>query len=206
MPDPSIDKLTEYALGLLSDADRAAVERQMESSPTLRTELRAIRDALAATVTATAEEAKVSIGRSALLSALDSGARYRPFLSDLMRHFDLPDERVMELFHSIDDAASWEAGPMPGISVMHFAGGPNALAHDTGFVRLPRGLQFPYHRHLGHEVNYVLEGALRDGDGTLFLPGEAIERVTGSAHEFSVPDDADALIAVVQDGFEFVEK
>jgi hypothetical protein len=141
-----------------------------------------------------------------LLLALDTGARYRPFLSDLTRHFDLSEARVMQLFHAIDDVAAWEPGPMPGIAVMHFPGGPNALAQDTGFVRLPRGLQFPYHRHLGHEVNYVLEGALRDGDGTLYLPGEAIERAKDTAHEFSVPEEADALIAVVQDGFEFIQK
>lgn len=206
MDELAIDRLTEYVLGTLPDAERLVVEAELAVSEAARREVVLIRETLGLLgdqLTAVLPEAR---SRAALLDALDTGARYRPFLADLVRHFDLSPERVTELFDAIDDTTAWEAGPMPGISVMHFAGGPNALAHDTGFVRLPRGLRFPYHRHLGHEVNYVLEGALRDGDGTLYVAGEAIERLPGTSHEFSVPEDADALIAVVQDGFELVEK
>jgi hypothetical protein len=138
--------------------------------------------------------------------SLRTGERYSPFVRDLASSFDLTELRVRELCDQIDAPSAWEAGPLPGISVMHFAGGPRAVAPDTGFVRLPRGLQFPYHRHVGHEINYVLEGALRDGDGSLYLPGEAIVMRPGTEHELSVPNDADALMAVVQAGFEFVPK
>ncbi len=206
MADLTIDRLTEYVLGTLSNAERADVDADLARSADARRELAAIREVLGHIAPTSTSHAPMPAQRRALLNALDTGARYRPFLNDLMRHFDLSAARMSELFDAIDAPSSWEAGPMPGIAVMHFAGGPHALAHDTGFVRLPRGLQFPYHRHLGHEVNYVLEGALRDGDGTLYLPGEAIERLPGTTHEFSVPDEADALIAVVQDGFEFVNK
>jgi hypothetical protein len=142
--------------------------------------------------------------RNALLQALGSGDRFRPFLDDLARHFDLAKTRVRELFQQIDDATRWEPGPMPGISLMHFAAGPHAVAPDTGFVRFPRGLHFPKHRHVGHEVNYVLEGAIRDGDGTLYLPGEALVLTPDSIHEFFIPEDADTLVAVVQAGFELI--
>lgn len=207
MAELSMDRLTEYVLGTLSDAERIEVEDQLAQSSEAQRDVLVIREVLGGGLMEHDVAASPSTaGRHALLDALNSGARYRPFLADLMRHFDLPSQRVAELFNEIDVPASWEAGPMPGIFVMHFAGGPQALAHDTGFVRLPRGLQFPYHRHLGHEINYVIEGALRDGDGKLYLPGEAIERAQGTAHEFSVPEDADALIAVVQDGFEFINK
>lgn len=206
MTELTIDRLTEYALGTLSKADNDAIEQALPGSADAQRELAAIREMLALVGTELPPVTPTSDARNALLAALSTGARYRPFLADLMRHFDLSAERVRELMDAIDDPNAWEAGPFPGISVMHFAGGPNAVGNDTGFVRLPRGLQFPYHRHLGHEVNYVLEGALRDGDGKLYVAGEAIERSIDSAHEFSVPDDADALIAVVQSGFEFVNK
>jgi putative transcriptional regulator len=65
---------------------------------------------------------------------------------------------------------------------MHFAGGPNAFASDVGFVRFPAGLQFPHHRHLGREVNYVLQGVLRDGDGTLYYPGDALIKGVEDTH------------------------
>lgn len=144
--------------------------------------------------------------RRRLLTALETGERFAPFMRDLAAAFDLSLTRVRELCEQIDRPSAWQAGPMAGIAVMHFAGGPNARAQDTGFVRLPRGLAFPYHRHAGYELNYVLEGAVRDGDGRLVLPGEALEMSAGSEHEFSIPSDADALIAVVQAGFDFVPK
>ena len=103
--------------------------------------------------------------RDALLSALASGERFRPFLADLMRWCDLPAARVRELLSQIDEASVWQPWPLPGIAFMPFAGGPNALARDAGFARMPCALCFPYHRHAGHEISYILEGALRDGDG-----------------------------------------
>jgi hypothetical protein len=200
------DDLAAYVLGILPETEQRALDRALAESPELRRELAAVRETLGGTADAIGKVKAPAAGRARLLAALDGGARFAPFLHDLMRHFDLAAARMRELFDKVDDPASWEPGPLPGIAVMHFAGGPGALARDTGFVRLPRGLQFPYHRHVGHEVNYVMEGAVRNGDGRLFLPGEAIEMTAGTEHEFSIPEDADALIAVVQDGFEFVPK
>ena len=200
--------LMEYVLGLTPAAEREGLEAELESSPALARELAAVREALGlvASMLPPAPDEPRPRARAALLSALDSGARFRPFADDLARHFDLPRARILELFAQIDDDANYEAGPMPGIEVMHFTAGPGAVGHDTGFVRLPAGLQFPHHRHHGHEVNYVLSGALRDGDGTLYLPGEATIKPPGTTHEFSVAPEKDALIAVVQDGFDVVPK
>jgi hypothetical protein len=202
----ALDDLPEYVLGTLPEPELRALEAELAASSELRRELDAVREALGrASEVDSGPRAPLS-ARARLLDALASGDRYSPFLADLARHFDLAPERVRELLHAIDLPASWEAGPMPGIEVMHFAGGPRAVAPDTGFVRLPKGLEFPYHRHVGHEVNYVLEGAVRDGDGRLYVAGEAIVMEPGTAHEFSIPDDADALIAVIQAGFEFIQK
>jgi hypothetical protein len=202
----TIDDLHDYVLDLLPNAERRKIDAEVARSPELAAEVRAAREALAKSV-AIAGLVKPSEGaRSRLLGALSTGDRYAPFMSDLARDFDLSVDRVRELCGQIDQPSSWEAGPLPGIFVMHFAGGPNVIAPDTGFVRLPRGLEFPYHRHVGHEINYVMEGAVRDGDGSLYLPGEAIVMTPGTEHEFSIAGDKDALIAVVQAGFEFVPK
>ena len=206
MNQRAVEMIPEYVLGLLPEAERRELETLIARSPELQREVDAAREALSVFAHVAPPVAPRRGARAALLAALSTGERFRPFLDDLMRAFDLGRERVRELLAKIDDPASFEPGPLPGIAVMHFAGGPNAVAPDTGFVRLPRGLQFPYHRHVGHEINYVMEGALRDGDGTLYLPGEAIVMAPGTAHEFSVPDDADVLIAVVQAGFEFIDK
>jgi hypothetical protein len=165
-----------------------------------------VREALVALHGVSAPVLPRPCARKALLSALATGERFRPFLADLMHWCDLTAIRVRELLAQIDEAGAWRSGPLPGLAVMPFAAGPNAIAHHAGFARMPRGLWFPYHRHAGHEINYVLEGALRDGDSRLYLPGEAMVKAPGSAHECYVPGDADTLIAVVQLGFEFIEK
>jgi hypothetical protein len=203
MTQPANDELAEYVLGTLAAARKRELDSQLSRSPALRQELAAVREALFGSELEPAARPRPG-ARAALLRALDGADRFSPFLDDLARHFDLAKARVRELFGWIDEATRWEAGPLPGISLIHFASGPNAIAPDTGFVRLSRGLRFPMHRHLGHEINYVLEGAVRDDDGTLYLPGEAIVMGPHTTHSFSIPDDADALIAVVQVGFELV--
>jgi len=202
----TIDDLQDYVLDLLPNTERRKIDAEVARSPELAAKVRAVREALAQVATVAGVVKPRTGARDRLLAALSSGERYAPFFGDLASSFDLDLERIRELCDQIDLPSSWEAGPLPGISVMHFSGGPNAVAHDTGFVRLPRGLAFPYHRHVGHEINYVLEGAVRDGDGSLYLPGEAIVMTPGTEHDFSIPDDADALIAVVQAGFDFVPK
>jgi hypothetical protein len=202
----TLEDLHEYVLELVPPRERRLIDALVAGSPELQADVRAAREALGLLADAEGGLRPSTEGRDRLLKALDSGARYAPFVADLSASFDLSEARIRELCDQIDVPSAWEAGPIPGIAVMHFAGGPNVVAPDTGFVRLPRGLQFPYHRHVGHEINYVIEGAMRDGDGTLYLPGEAIVMAPGTAHEFSVPDDRDALIAVVQAGFEFIPK
>jgi anti-sigma factor ChrR (cupin superfamily) len=196
----------EYALGTLAEAEQRAFEAELAESDELRRAVAAVREVLAALPFASAAVLPRQGARDALLSALASGERFRPFLTDLMRCCDLTAVRVRELLSQIDDASAWEPGPLPGLAFMQFAAGQNAIARDSYFVRLPRGLCFPYHRHAGHEINYVLEGALRDGDGTLYLPGEAMVKAPGTAHECFVPEDADTLVAVVQAGFDIIAK
>jgi hypothetical protein len=202
--DPT--RIAEYTLGSLAADALRALEEELVAFGELRCEAAAAREALAALHVTNAPVLPRPEARDALLSALATGERFRPFVADLTRWCDLSAARVRELLSRIDEAGAWTEGPLPGLAFMPFAAGPNAIAHDTGFARMPRGLCFPYHIHAGHEINYVLEGALRDGDGTLYLPGEAMVKAPGSAHECYVPNDADTLIAVVQVGFEFIEK
>jgi hypothetical protein len=201
---PAPDELAEHTLGTLPESRSRELEAEAARSPELRREISAVRELLALLPEALAPVTPSASGRASLLRALDSGERFRPFVEDLARHFDLAKARVRELLSFVDDASRWEPGPLPGITLFHFAAGPNAIAPDTGFVRFPKGLHFPRHRHLGHEVNYVLEGAVRDGDGTLYLPGQAIVMAPHTSHHFTIPEDTDALVAVVQAGFELI--
>jgi putative transcriptional regulator len=198
--------LPEYVFGAqaLERPDVHVLEAALRSDASLAAELRTLNDAWACLAETLRPEGPSQSTRERTLAAAHNSLRYERFVPDLCMHFDLASTVVFDLLMQMANPARWLLGPMPGIHVMHFEAGPRAVAPDTGFVRLAAGLHFPRHRHVGHEVNYVLSGSLRDGDGTLVPPGQAIIKTPGSVHEFSVGSEAEALIAVVQAGFELV--
>jgi hypothetical protein len=204
--DDALADLPDYVLGTLPATRHDELQAMIAASPGFARELARVRAALTGIADHLPPITPRAGARRALLDALDSGDRFAPFVDDLVRHLDMAKDAVRALLHTIDDATRWELGPMPGIGLMHFSAGPHTVAPDAGFVRMERGLHFPYHRHVGHEINYVLQGAIRDGDGTLYLPGEAIIMAPGTEHEFSVPHEADLLMLVVQAGFDLVQK
>jgi anti-sigma factor ChrR (cupin superfamily) len=204
MTRPAYEELAEYVLGSLPDARRRVLETQIAASPELQHDVAELRESFSVLDAQLTKVAPRTASRAALLQALDSADRFSPFVDDLVGHFDLPNARVRELLRQTDDPARWIATPVPGIRLMDFPSGPNAIAAHAGFTTFPKGLEFPYHRHLGPEINYILEGSMLAG-GKLYIPGEAVIMETGSSHEFAIPD-ADTLIAVIHLGFEFVDK
>jgi len=204
MMRPAHEDLAEYVLGSLPNALRGALEAQIAGSPDLQRDVAELREAFGALDDQLPRVPPRPGSRAALLGALDSAERFSPFVGELALHFDLPIARVRELLHQTDDPARWIAAPVPGIRLIDFPSGPNAIATHAGFVAFPRGLQFPYHRHLGPEINYILEGSILTG-GKLYIPGEAVIMEPGSCHEFEIPD-SDTLIAVIHIGFEFIDK
>jgi quercetin dioxygenase-like cupin family protein len=203
--DDVLGDLPEYVLGTLPEARQREIDALLVTSPELARELALVRETLGAIGAGMPVVTPRPDARHSLISALDSSARFSPFVADLMRHLDMTKDGVRAVLAMIDDASRWEAGPFPGISLIHFTAGPNTVAPDTGLVSMTRGTQFPQHRHLGYEVNYVLQGAIRDSDGTLYLPGQAIEKTPGTSHAYSVLDDVDLVMVVVQAGFEMLD-
>jgi len=198
--------LPEYVLGALSDEERAEVEAELERSPELRAEVSAIEEGFSSLAVALSPVKPSPNVKRRLLEAIAGKERYMPFAAALSGYFDLAIEKVQALIAAIDDPqTAWEQGPLAGIQLMHFAGGPRTATADVGFVKLPAGLHFPWHRHRGSEVNFVMEGTLRDYDGTVYGPGEALVKETGTEHEFFVGTDRDAMIAVVVfEGFDIL--
>jgi hypothetical protein len=202
---PTPENLHDFVLELLPADEQMRLASVIEKSPELLTEVAALRETLGTFGLSVSAYESASAGRQRLLSALDGGGRFSPFVAELARCFDLAESAVRALCDRIDDASAWEQSPAPGIELLHFQPGPSAIAPDTGFVRFAPGVRFPYHRHRGYEITYVLEGAMRNGDGTLYLPGESITLPPGSEHDYSIPD-CGALTAVVHAGFDVVRR
>lgn len=208
MTNRALELIPEYVLGTLSDAETREVEQALAASPELRAEAAEVREAFSKLATALPEPRPSPDVKKRLLRAITTEERYSPFAVALSKYWDLSVEKVRDILKWVDDGTKeWIDGPLPGIRLLDFDGGPRVATADVGIVRLPAGLHFPWHRHVGYEVNFVLEGTLKDYDGTLYGPGDCIEKPANTEHEFWVVSDGGALLAVViEAGFEIVEK
>ncbi len=197
--------LQEFALGTLSDDEMEAMQTLVNASPELQAELALLTETFTEAVGGLPPvEPSVDV-RSRLMTAVRGPDRFLPFVDELCTAFDLAADRVRTLFSWIDEEGRWTPGPMPGIALVHFDGGPQAMAADTGWVRLASGLQFPMHRHHGREMNYILQGQIKFSDEPKIMgPGECVLKEPGSTHSFEVVSDEDVLLAVAQDGFEIL--
>jgi mannose-6-phosphate isomerase-like protein (cupin superfamily) len=123
--------------------------------------------------------------RQSLLDRVLRTHRFPEFEDCIARLAEVSLASAQDLLRLIDTQASWEAGPIPGIELFHFSGGPSMQNAITGFVRLEKeGTPFPSHEHVGAETVVILQGALRDDDGALHTAGDQIDMPAGSSHTF----------------------
>ena len=143
----------------------------------------------------------VDHGRARLLgSAAQSGERFAPLFGKLAQFFELSVDALRDVFVRAGDESAWQPGPLPWVSLFHFAGGPALAGLDTGFVRLKKGTPFPPHRHLGSERVIILEGSYRDHEQRLYGPGDRHDMLEGTEHSLQMCADQDVLLAVIVTG------
>jgi putative transcriptional regulator len=189
-------QLMELALGILPRAERAPVEEHLAGCARCRAELDALREVVGAAGAQLAPVQPAPIARLRLLDSARAPGRYA--FADLVgRVFDLPREGAVGLLDAVDRAASWVAGPLPGVELFHFEAGPRLAGADTGLVRFAPGVRFPRHTHVGPETMIVLEGGYTDEDGTVYGPGAWTENAAGSSHAFVCDARAGCLAGVV---------
>lgn len=182
-----------YALGELTADEAAAVERAIESDPQLAAELDDYLDLVAVTPRADLE---------ARLLASAGGGRFERFSERVGTLFDVTVDRARELLGLVEHDAAWEH-PVPGVSLIHFDGGPACAAADCGFVRIAPGCKFPWHTHRGEEVSVILSGAMRDHDGKVLRAGDELVHSQGTQHELATEGDEPVIyVARAMNGIE----
>lgn len=137
-----------------------------------------------------------------LAAARAEGERFAPFAARLARLIDVTVERARELLATIVRPEAWQP-LLPGVDLLHLAGGPAVAGADVGFVRVAAGRPFPEHRHLGDEHVLVLQGGYRDSSGEVFAAGALVDLPADSAHAFVALPEVDLIYAVVVGGVEF---
>lgn len=182
-----------YAIGELSADEASAVERAIEADPNLAAELESYLDLVAV--------APPGDLKARLLASV-GGGRFEPFASRMAKLLDVTIDRARELLGLVEREASWE-NPAPGVSLIHFEGGPAYAAADCGFVRIAPGCKFPWHTHRGEEVSVILSGAMRDLDGRVLRAGDELVHQQGSQHELATEGDEPVIyVARAMNGIE----
>lgn len=159
---------------------------------------RGAREALAELSQALPAHAATRSARGRLVARAQSPAlRWAPHFDKLAALFDLSEPALTAIAEQSSLEQHWEPLPLAGVRLFHLQGGPAIAGADAGLVAIRPGTQFPFHRHAGEERTLVLEGALREDDGTLFCPGDVQVKPAGSSHAFSVLEGAPLIYAVV---------
>ena len=182
-----------YALGVLEPDEAEAVERAVGADPTLAAELDSYFDLVPAI--APAPDVKVR------LLASVGGGRFEKFADRMAKLLDVTVDRARELLGLIERPASWET-PVPGVSLIHFDGGPAYAAADCGFVRIAPGCTFPWHTHRGEEVSVILSGEMRDHDGKVLRAGDELIHAEGTQHDLTAGDEGVIYVARAMNGIE----
>ncbi|HMG22490.1 MAG TPA: cupin domain-containing protein [Kofleriaceae bacterium] len=184
-----------YALGVLEADEARVVERAVAGDAALAAELSSYEQTTGALGAAVAPVAPAPDVLSRLMASV-GGGRFEAFSARMARMFEVTVERARELLGLIERPASWIPQVVPGISFVHFEGGPSTAAADCGFVRLAPGATFPPHTHLGEEMTTILSGRVRDMvNDRVIGPGEDYIRPEGSTHYLVCIGDEDCIYA-----------
>jgi hypothetical protein len=183
-----------YALGVLDDGERAAVERAAATDPAIAAELASYADA-ASSLVGEPNPVEPDEDIRIQLIASSGGGRFASYAPRMGQIFDVAVDRAHELLGLVERKRSWEL-PMPGIGLVHFDGGPTAARADCGFVRLAPGCVFPQHRHRGEELSIILQGSVRDqATGKLIGVGDELIKVQDSEHQLVCEGSVEAIFA-----------
>jgi quercetin dioxygenase-like cupin family protein len=129
--------------------------------------------------------------RARLLATLSGPERFAPFVDAVARGFELNAAGVREALRKVDDVAAWQRGFLPDSSILVL---PALLGTQTIVSRLNARSRIGQHRHEQRELTFVLDGALLDGSGQKFVPGDLIDMAPGSAHQLQVVGEHDCLV------------
>ncbi len=193
----NIDRFADYLLGVLEPVELAAVERELRDDPAAAAELVALRETFHGLALAPKATEVGPTVRARVLAAATGTGRLARFFEQLARFVDVSAEKARALLDVVDETAAWEPGPAPGVSLLHFNGGPRFATADCGLVRFPADMDWPLHRHIGDEAMFIFQGGIVDDAGVRHVAGDELRMKPGSQHSFKVLPEEDCVCAVI---------
>ncbi len=191
------DKLLgEHGLDLLGGS--AAAEQQLQAGGV---DPAAVLDTLSHVVASVPEIKPPAALKARLMESLGKVNRFEWAVDRFAAMLKVGVDKARQLLMAMDEPTSWKPGPVPGCELYYLdAPVANAIA---GFVRFNAGVTFPHHIHKGEESVLVLQGSLRDSDGTVLVTGTAERKGAGTEHAITaLPGPPCIYAAVVLDGLD----
>ncbi len=201
-------RLTAYAMDLLEASEAAELEARIKADRTLQHELEQIVAAIKLCERQATMQPDSSL-RSRILDSINSTNPLSGFSERLTRFLDLDTQSVNQILSQAvnSEDPAWETSPMPGTTLLHFAGGASMAQADCGLVKLDPGARFPTHRHLGDEWAFVLQGEVLEDNGNRLLPGDISYCEAESEHGFIAAGTQPLILVVVlHEGLEILDQ
>jgi quercetin dioxygenase-like cupin family protein len=163
-----------YALGELSEVERAWVEDQILQEPELALELAEYQNAATALAYSTPDVGLASTLKNRLFEQIGIPLP-EPALS-----VSPPEPEVDPFWIVPGHTITWKPHRYPGFEIAIFHVNKQSRI-VSGLLRAEPGACYPEHLHTGVEEIYMLEGDLRIGT-TVYGPGDYIRSSPGSIH------------------------
>lgn len=135
--------------------------------------------------------------RDRLLVSAELDGRFDRFIERAAGMLDVDPERAKALLDGIGRGESWYQGLVPEVKLYDITGGPNVANAITGFVRMPAGVPFPEHGHLGVETQLIIQGSGIDHRGEIWRPGDVVVNTHADLHSFRARPGPDLVFLVV---------
>lgn len=194
------DQLFDIALGNVDSDVAGRFQADLLADPDLSGRFAAISELVDAVAADLSEEPPPTDGRSRLLDAIENANRFAylaPKVADLL---GVAESTALTHLAGLDDPTAWGPGVLPGTTMVAVP----TDREDVGIVwlKMPAGMEFPHHEHLGSEKVLVVQGRYIDHRGVLHPPGTVLTEDAESEHSFHIDADGPEFIclAVVQGG------
>lgn len=186
------DALVEFVLGTLAESDAAAIAAL--DDPTLRRRIGEIEALVHSAATAEVTSPVTPVPVERLWKRLDAVSRFEPLVPTVAALLRVDEASARAELDALDAPGGWREGVLPGTTMKTV----ETDEPDMGilWLKMPPGMAFPEHEHLGEETVLVVQGRYLDDEGRLHPPGSVLREGPDTAHGFQIAADGPEFICL----------
>ena len=195
MSDWTDDQLLEFELGSLPDGEREALVAALDADVSLAARLAELREVMAAYAGVAAQTPPNAAERiDAIMDEVSRTNRFAHLAGTVAELLAIGRDEALTWLAGLDEPSNWGPGVLPGTRMWAVP----TDREDLGVVwlKMPPGMEFPQHEHLGDETVLVVQGRYIDHEGRLHPPGSILREEPGTDHSFRIAEDGPEFICL----------